>query len=132
MFVQHKKLVDKAFENPGEDHRDRVLVALAEFPMEGQQLAIGATIDAPFVASYPTQGIEEWSVIVVHEYIEDELLNRSIIDSQPLGVVEISLKSSVVEEGAELPIILPIMIFLAIGILGVSSFQTKEKVREEE
>ena len=69
--------------------------------------------------------------IVIHEYIEEELVNRSIIDSQPLGVVEISMKSSVVEEGAEVPILLPIMVFLAVGILGIS-IQTKEKVREEE
>ena len=132
LFVQHKKMVDEAFENPGEKHRDRVLVGLAEFPMEGQHFAIGATVEAPFVASYPTQGMEEWSAIVVHEYIEEELANRSIIDSQPLGVVEISMKSSVVEEGAEVPILLPIMVFLAVGILGGISIQTKEKVREEE
>ena len=134
MLVQHKKMVDKAFVNPGEDHRDRVLVGLAEFPMEGQHFAIGATIDAPFVASYPTQGMEEWSVIVVHEYTEEELANRTINDSQPqpLGVAEISMKSSVVEEVAELPIILPIMIFLAIGSLGLVTIQSKEKVREEE
>ena len=132
LFIQHKKIVDEAFENPGEKHRDRVLVGLAEFPMEGQHFAIGATVEAPFVASYPTQGMDEWSAIVVHEYIEEELANRSIIDSQPFGVVEIAMKAFVVEEGAEVPILLPIMIFLAIGILGLVSVQTKEKVREEE
>ena len=132
LFVQHKKLVDEAFENPGEDHRDRVLVALAEFPMEGQQKSIGATIEAPFVASYPTQNLEEWSVIVVHEYTQEALRNLSITNSQPFGVVEISVQSSVIEDNAELPVILPIMIFLAIGILGIVSVQTEEKVREEE
>ncbi|MDP6866389.1 MAG: hypothetical protein QGG62_05580 [Candidatus Poseidoniaceae archaeon] len=132
LFVQHKKVVGKAFENPGEAHRDRVLVGLAEFPMQGQQIAIDSNIEAPFVASYPTHDLSEWSVIVVHEYTEEALGNLSITDSQPLGVVEISLQSSVIENGAELPIILPIMIFLAIGILGVVSAQTKEKVREEE
>ena len=60
------------------------------------------------------------------------MVNRSIIDSQPFGVVEIAMKASVVEEGAEVPILLPIMIFLAVGILGIVSIQTKEKVREEE
>ena len=71
--------------------------------------------------------MDEWSAIVVHEYIEEELANRSIIDSQPLGVVEISMKSSVVEEGAEVPILLPIMVFLAVGILGGISIQTKKR-----
>ena len=42
------------------------------------------------------------------------------------------MKASVVEEGAEVPILLPIMVFLAVGILGIVSIQTKEKVREEE
>jgi len=60
------------------------------------------------------------------------LANREFINAQPLGVVEISMKSSVVEEGAEVPILLPIMIFLGIGILGLVSVQTMEKVREEE
>ena len=102
LFVEHKKTVDKAFENPGESHRDRVLVALAEFPMQGQQTAIGSTIIAPFVASYPTQDLEEWSVIVVHESTASALEYPSILNSQPLGVVQISMQSSVLDEPKEL------------------------------
>ena len=132
LFLQHKKTVDKAFENPGEPHRDRVLVALAEFPMQGQQTAIGSTIIAPFVASYPTQDLEEWSVIVVHEYTASALQNRSILNSQPLGVVQISMQSSVLDEGGEVPLLLPVMIFLAVGMLGLVSINSMEKVREEE
>ena len=60
------------------------------------------------------------------------LENRSIMNSQPLGVLEIAVKSSAVEEGAELPVLLPIMIFLAIGMLGLVSVNAREKVREEE
>ena len=132
LFVEHRKLVEKGFDNPGEAHRDRVLVGLAEFPMVGQQLAIGANIEAPFVATYPTQDLSEWSVIVLHEYTEEALLNRSIMNSQPLGVVEISVKSSSLNEGTELPVLLPIVIFLSVGILGLVTVKTKEKVREEE
>ena len=54
------------------------------------------------------------------------------MNSQPLGVLEIAVKSSAVEEGAELPILLPIMSFLAIGMLGLVSVNAQEKVREEE
>jgi len=132
LFLQHKKTVDKAFENPGEPHRDRVLVALAEFPMQGQQTAIGSTIIAPFVASYPTQDLEEWSVIVVHEYTASALQNRSIMNSQPLGVVQISMQSSVLDDSGEVPLLLPVMIFLAVGMLGLVSINSMEKVREEE
>ena len=132
LFVEHKKTVEQGFVNPGESYRDRVLVGLAEFPMQGQQLAIGSIIEAPFIASYPTQGLDEWSVIVIHEYTEEALENRSIMNSQPLGVLEIAVKSSAVEEGAELPVLLPIMIFLAIGMLGLVSVNAQEKVREEE
>ena len=132
LFVQHKKTVPKGFDNPGEAYRDRVLVALAEFPMDGPIVGIGSTIEAPFVASIPTQGIDEWSVILVHEYTEDALSNRSILNSQPLGVVEIAVQTSALEKGTELPVILPVMVFLAVGILGLVTLQLKEKVREEE
>ena len=132
LFVEHKKTVPEGFDNPGEKHRDRVLVGLAEFPMDGEMLAIDASIEAPFVASYPTQNMEEWSVIVIHEYTEEALENRDIMNSQPLGVVELAVQSSALEEGTELPVILPVMVFLAVGILGLVTLQTKEKVREEE
>lgn len=132
LFVEHKKTVEEGFVNPGESYRDRVLVGLAEFPMQGQQLAIGSIIEAPFIASYPTQGLDEWSVIVVHEYTKEALENRSIMNSQPLGVIEIAVQSSAVEDGSELPVLLPIIIFLAIGMLGLVSVNAREKVIEEE
>ena len=69
---------------------------------------------------------------MVHEYTEEALKNRSIMNSQPLGVLEIAVQSSAVEEVAELPVLLPIMIFLAIGMLGLVSVNAREKVREEE
>ena len=132
LFVEHKKAVPSGFDNPGEKHRDRVLVGLAEFPMDGEMLAIDASIEAPFVASYPIQTMEEWSIIVVHEYTEEALENRSIMNSQPLGVVEVAVQSSAFEEKTELPVILPVMVFLAVGILGLVTLQPMEKVREEE
>ena len=132
LFVEHKKMVPEGFDNPGEKHRDRVLVGLAEFPMDGEMLAIDASIEAPFVASYPTQNLEEWSVIVVHEYTEEALKNRNIMNAQPLGVVELAVQSSALEKGTELPVILPVMVFLAVGIIGLVTLQSKEKVREEE
>ena len=132
LFVQHKKTVGDEFENPGESYRDRVLVGLAEFPMQGPFVEIGSTIEAPFVASYPTEELDEWSVIVTHEYTEEALANRSTTNTQPLGVVEISVQSSALDGGRELPIILPILVFLGIGYLGLVSLKTEEKVREEE
>ena len=132
LFVEHKKKVPEGFDNPGAKHRDRVLVGLAEFPMEGEMLAIDASIEAPFVASYPILNIEEWSVIVVHEYTEEAMKNRGVMNSQPLGVVELAVQSSALEDGTELPVILPVMVFLAVGILGLVTLQSKEKVREEE
>ena len=132
LFVEHKKTVPSGFDNPGEKHRDRVLVGLAEFPMDGEMLAIDATIEAPFVASYPIENMEEWSVIVIHEYTEEAFENPTITNLQPLGVVELAVQSSAIEKGAELPVLLPIMVFLAVGILGLVTLQTKEKVREEE
>jgi hypothetical protein len=49
-----------------------------------------------------------------------------------LGVVEISLKDPHREDSAELPLILPIIIFVAIGTLGLISSGKKKKVKEEE
>jgi hypothetical protein len=76
--------------------------------------------------------LEEWSVIVIHEYTASALDNRSIMNSQPLGVVQISMQSSVLDDSGEVPLLLPVMIFLAVGMLGLVSINSMEKVREEE
>jgi hypothetical protein len=60
------------------------------------------------------------------------LANKSKTDSKPLGVVEISLKDPHQEESTEIPLILPIIIFIAIGALGIISSGNKKKVKEEE
>ncbi len=76
--------------------------------------------------------MDEWSVIVVHEFTEERLSNNSFEDTKPLGVVELSVRSPVAEVGVELPLILPVLIFLSVGILGLVTVNIKEKVREEE
>ena len=132
LFVQHNKQISDEFINPGTDSRDRVLVGLAEFPFVGNPVSIDTTIIAPFVVSYPIDSMDEWSVIVVHEYTNEALLNKTTEDSSPLGVAEISVKDPHREESAEIPIILPIIIFVCIGALGILSFENKKKVKEEE
>jgi len=132
LFVQHNKQISDEFINPGTDSRDRVLVGLAEFPFVGTPVAIDTTIIAPFIVSYPIDSMDEWSVIVVHEYTNEALLNKPTEDSSPLGVAEISVKDPHREESAEIPIILPIIIFVCIGALGILSFENKKKVKEEE
>ena len=132
LFLEHNKEVQDEFINPGANSRDRVLVGLAEFPMVGNPVSIDTTIIAPYVASYPIDSIDQWSVVVVHEYTTEALANKTTADSKPLGVVEISLKDPHQEESAELPIILPILIFVAIGTLGIISSGKKKKVKEEE
>ena len=132
LFVQHNKQISDEFINPGTDSRDRVLVGLAEFPFVGNPVSIDTTIIAPFVVSYPIDSMDEWSVIVVHEYTNEALLNKTTEDSSPLGVAEISVKEPHREEAAEIPIILPIIIFVCIGALGIVSFGNKKKVKEEE
>ena len=132
LFVQHNKQISDEFINPGTDSRDRVLVGLAEFPFVGNPVSIDTTIIAPFVVSYPIDSMDEWSVIVVHEYTNEALLNKTTEDSSPLGVAEISVKDPHRKESAEIPIILPIIIFICIGALGILSFENKKKVKEEE
>ena len=132
LFVQHNKQISDEFINPGTDSRDRVLVGLAEFPFVGNPVSIDTTIIAPFVVSYPIDSMDEWSVIVVHEYTNEALLNKTTEDSSPLGVAEISVKEPHREESTEIPIILPIIIFVCIGALGILSFENKKKVKEEE
>ena len=132
LFVQHNKQISDEFINPGTDSRDRVLVGLAEFPFVGNPVSIDTNIIAPFVVSYPIDSMDEWSVIVVHEYTNEALLNKTTEDSSPLGVAEISVKEPHREEAAEIPIILPIIIFVCIGALGIVSFGNKKKVKEEE
>ena len=132
LFVQHNKEISEEYINPGTDSRDRVLVGLAEFPMVGNPVAIDATIIAPFVASYPIDSIDQWSVVVIHEYTSEMIVNMTTTESKPLGVVEISLKDPHREETTPLPLILPIFIFVSIGALGIISSGKKKKVKEEE
>ena len=132
LFLQHNKVIPDGFINPGTGSRDRVLVGLAEFPMNGNPVSIDTTIVAPFVASYPIDSMEQWSVVVVHEYTSEALTNKTTTDSKPLGVVEISIKDPHQDESTELPLLLPIIIFMAIGALGIISSKNKKKVKEEE
>ena len=132
LFVQHNKEIPDEYINPGTSSRDRVLVGLAEFPMVGNPVAIDATIIAPFVASYPIDSMNQWSVVVVHEFTNEAILNKTITDSKPLGVVEISVKDPHKEESTPLPLLLPILIFVSIGALGIISSGNKKKVKEEE
>ena len=132
LFVQHNKEISEEYINPGTDSRDRVLVGLAEFPMVGNPVAIDATIIAPFVASYPIDSMDQWSVVAIHEYTSEVIVNMTTTESKPLGVVEISLKDPHREESTPLPLILPIFIFVSIGALGIISSGKKKKVKEEE
>jgi len=42
------------------------------------------------------------------------------------------MQSSVLDDSGEVPLLLPVMIFLAVGMLGLVSINSMEKVREEE
>ncbi len=80
MVVEHGKTIPQGFVNTGDDHRDRVLVGVAECSMDNntitQQLGLlSATVDASCQSSFAIEfeDLRSWSVVLVHESTQEEL-----------------------------------------------------------
>ncbi len=95
MVIQHDKDVPEDAENPGEDHRDRVLVGLKVVESDGNSSTYG-DLNLP----------EHWSVVFVHEPIEG---------GEPYGVLELSNQAEEEVESASLAI--AILLCIAVGSL---------------
>ena len=95
MVVQHGKIVPEGALNVGLDHRDRVLVGMAECSLENntviraidvQNASVGESCADSFAVEF--ENYESWSVVLVHESTEEELHEGG--RTTTYGVVELA------------------------------------------
>jgi len=80
MVLEHGKPMPPGFVNPGGDHRDRVLVGVAECSLENATITteiglLSATVGASCLDSFSVEfeDLRSWSVVLIHESTQEEL-----------------------------------------------------------
>ena len=80
MVLEHGKLMPTGFVNPGGDHRDRVLVGVAECSLENDTITteigvLSATAGTSCLDSFAVEfeNLQSWSVVLIHESTQEEL-----------------------------------------------------------
>ena len=80
MVLEHGKPMPPGFVNPGGDHRDRVLVGVAECSLENDTITteigvLSATVGPSCLDSFAVEfeELRSWSVILIHESTQEEL-----------------------------------------------------------
>jgi thiol-disulfide isomerase/thioredoxin len=80
MVLEHEKPMPPGFVNPGGDHRDRVLVGVAECSLENDTITteigvLSATVGPSCLDSFAVEfeELRSWSVILIHESTQEEL-----------------------------------------------------------
>ena len=80
MVLEHEKPMPPGFVNPGGDHRDRVLVGVAECSLENDTITteigvLSATVCPSCLDSFAVEfeELRSWSVILIHESTQEEL-----------------------------------------------------------
>ena len=103
MIVQHQKIVPDGFDNPGEDTRDRVLMAIAECDINSSTIisninlfsAQTTTCVEDFTVTFTPEN-EFFSVLLIHEPTTSQLENGTI---GTFGVVEYKSKNVISTQG---------------------------------
>ena len=80
MVLEHGKSMPPGFINPGGDHRDRVLVGVAECSLENHTITtqlglLSTSVGTSCLDSFAVEfdELRSWSVILIHESTQDEL-----------------------------------------------------------
>ena len=80
MVLEHGKPMPPGFVNPGGDHRDRVLVGVAECSLENDTITteigvLSATVGPSCLDSFAVEfeELRSWSVVLIHESTQEEL-----------------------------------------------------------
>ena len=80
MVLEHGKSMHPGFINPGGDHRDRVLVGVAECSLENHTITtqlglLSTSVGTSCLDSFAVEfdELRSWSVILIHESTQDEL-----------------------------------------------------------
>jgi thiol-disulfide isomerase/thioredoxin len=103
MIVQHQKIVPDGFDNPGDDTRDRVLMAIAECDINSSTIisninllsAQTTTCVEDFTVTFTPEN-EFFSVLLIHEPTTSQLENGTI---GTFGVVEYKSNNVISTQG---------------------------------
>lgn len=103
MVLEHGKPMPDGFINPGLDHRDRVLVGLAECDVGNASittnlglLEASAGEDCSSSFSIEFEELASWSVVLIHESTQASLDNGG--QAETLGVVELAYRERAQDE----------------------------------
>lgn len=80
MVLEHAKSMPPGFINPGGDHRDRVLVGVAECSLDNHTITtqlglLSTSVESSCLDSFAVEfdNLRSWSVILIHESTQEEL-----------------------------------------------------------
>ena len=97
LVVEHGKPMPDGFVNPGLDHRDRVVVGLAECSLDNHTITttlglLGANVADECSTSFSVEfeDLDSWSVLLIHESTQETLDNDG--RSTSYGVVELAYR----------------------------------------
>lgn len=97
MVVEHGKPMPTGYVNPGLDHRDRVVVGLAECNLDNHTITANhglqnATVGEDCSTSFSVEfdDLNSWSVLLIHESTQETLNNGG--QSTSYGVVELAYR----------------------------------------
>lgn len=97
MVIEHGKSMPENAVNPGGDHRDRVVVGLAECALDNNTITtsvglLSATVESTCETSFSIEfeNLSSWSVLLVHEATAAALANGE--DPSSHGAVELAFR----------------------------------------
>ncbi len=97
MVIEHGKRMPENAVNPGGDHRDRVVVGLAECALDNNTITasvglLSATVESTCETSFSIEfeNLSSWSVLLVHEATAAALANGE--DPSSHGAVELAFR----------------------------------------
>ncbi len=129
MVVEHGKTMPDNAVNPGGDHRDRVVVGLAECALDNNTITnsfglLSATVESTCEASFSIEfeDLKSWSVLLVHEATAVALASGE--DPSSHGAVELAFRDRAAtdeERGS-----IGALLLVACGVLAMASIVRKK------
>lgn len=132
LVIEHQKVVPDGITNPGEMHRDRVLVATAECRLNTSTIEVSVGLlrtQAPLSCEQDFEitftAKEEFSILLVHENTEDAITNHNA-SLGTYGAVEFAYRSrDIPESWSPTPLIL--LLATAAGVAAILPRKDKGK-----
>ena len=129
MVVEHGKAMPDNAVNPGEDHRDRVVVGLAECSLDNHSIitsvgllsaSVKSTCETSFSIEF--EDLKTWSVLLIHEPTATALASGE--DPSSHGAVELAFRdrATVDDAGGNIGLLL----LVTCGVLALASIVRKK------